>query len=100
MNEILKHTDVKRLLVVPMLLFWCAALIAVRIDRTGSGYYRFLLFNLFLAGVPLFLSTALRLANYLRTHWTIQFALFSLWLLFLPNAALHPDRHTALDPRV
>ena len=61
-------------------------MIAVRIDRTGSGYYRFLLTNLFLACVPLFLSTTLRIANHWRLPSVLRFALFSLWLLFLPNA--------------
>jgi uncharacterized membrane protein len=86
MRKILKSADVKRFVVVSMLLFWCACMIAVRIDRTGSGYYRFLVFNLFLACVPLFLSTALRIARHRRLPRAIQFALFSLWLLFLPNA--------------
>lgn len=86
MYEILKSADIKRFVVVSMLLFWCAAMIAVRIDRTGSGYYRFLITNLFLACVPLFLSTALRLASHWRFRWTIRLPLFTLWLLFLPNA--------------
>src|ERR1041384_7682801 len=82
----LKATDVKRLVVVSTLLLWCACMIAVRINRTGSGYYLFLLGNLFLASVPLFFSTALRIATHLRFHWTMQLAVFCLWLLFLPNA--------------
>ena len=86
MDKILKSPDAKRFIVVSVLLFWCACMIAVRIDRTGSGYYRFLVTNLFLAGVPLFLSTALRLASHWRFHWTIKAVLFNLWLLFLPNA--------------
>ena len=86
MDKILKSADVKRFIVVFVLLCWCACMIAVRIDRTGSGYYRFLLGNLFLAGVPLFLSTALRMASHWRFHWTIKAVLFTLWLLFLPNA--------------
>ena len=61
-------------------------MVAVRIDRTGSGYYRFLLGNLFLACVPLFFSTVLRVTNRLRLHWTIMAGLVGLWLLFLPNA--------------
>jgi uncharacterized membrane protein len=61
-------------------------MIAVRITRTGSGYYVFLVVNLFLAGVPLFFSTALRLATHWRMHWIIRLAVFILWLLFLPNA--------------
>ena len=86
MQQILKSADVKRFIVVSMLLFWCVCMIAVRTDRTGSGYYRFLIFNLFLACIPLGLSTALRIASHWRFHWTIQLPLFSLWLLFLPNA--------------
>jgi uncharacterized membrane protein len=86
MHELLKSTDFKRLIVVSMLLFWCAGMIAVRIDRTGSGYYRFLVFNLFLACMPLFLSTALRIARHWELPWPIQLGVFGLWLLFLPNA--------------
>ena len=86
MHKLLKSADVKRLIVVSMLLFWCACMIAVRINRTGSGYYVFLVANLFLASVPLFFSTALRIATHRQLHWTIRFAVFGLWLLFLPNA--------------
>jgi uncharacterized membrane protein len=86
MHQLLKSADVKRLIVVSALLFWCACMVAVRIDRTGSGYYRFLLTNLFLACVPLFLSTVLRVTNRMRLHWTIMAGLVGLWLLFLPNA--------------
>lgn len=86
MYQLLKSTDVKRFLVIGTLLFWCTCMIAVRIDRTGSGYYGFLLGNLFLACVPLFLSTVLRVTNRLRFHWTIMTAVGGLWLLFLPNA--------------
>ena len=85
-SEILKSADVKRLIIVGTLLFWCTCMVAVRVDRTGSGYYRFLLTNLFLACVPLFLSTVLRVAMRLRFHWTMTLGIFGLWLLFLPNA--------------
>ena len=86
MYQLLKSADVKRFLVISTLLFWCTCMVAVRVDRTGSGYYVFLLGNLFLACVPLFFSTALRVTNRLRWHWTIMAALTGLWLLFLPNA--------------
>jgi uncharacterized membrane protein len=61
-------------------------MIVVRVGRTGSTYYAFLLGNLFLACVPLFLSTILRLASRFGWRWPIQFGVFGLWLLFLPNA--------------
>ena len=86
MNDILKSTDVRRFIVVSMLLFWCASMVTVRVGRTGSGYYGFLLGNLFLACIPLFLSTGRLVASHRRFPWLIQAALLSLWLLFLPNA--------------
>ena len=86
MRELLKSADVKRLIVVSTLLFWCFCMIVVRIDRTGSGYYRFLLTNLFLACIPLFLSTCLRIARRWELPRPIQFGVAGLWLLFLPNA--------------
>jgi uncharacterized membrane protein len=85
MHEILK-SSAKRTIVVSLLLFWCVCLIALRIRLTRSGYYGFLIFNLVLACIPLFLSTALRIASHWRLHWTIQFPVLGLWLLFLPNA--------------
>ena len=86
MHEILKSTDFKRFIVVSMLLSWCVAMVMVRINRTGTGYYAFLIFNLILAGVPLFFSTALRLASHWELPWFFQLPLLILWLLFLPNA--------------
>jgi uncharacterized membrane protein len=86
MHEILKTADVKRLMMVFLLLFWCVCMVAVRIDRTGSRYYRFLITNLCLACIPLLLSTALRIARHWQLPWPIQLAFLSLWLLFLPNA--------------
>lgn len=86
MRKLLKSADVKRLVVVSLLLFWCACMVAVRMKRTGSGYYLFLLANLFLACVPLFFSTALRFATHHEFPKIIRLALLSLWLLFLPNA--------------
>jgi uncharacterized membrane protein len=86
MHKILRSADVKRLVVVSMLMFWCVSMIVVRTGRTGSGYYRFLIDNLILAFIPLLLSSVLRVVAHLRLHWAIQFALCSLWLLFLPNA--------------
>jgi uncharacterized membrane protein len=86
MDVIVRSNDVKRFIVVSTLMFWCVAMIAVRIQRTGSSYYAFLIFNLILAGVPLFFSTVLRFASHWQLPWLIQLPLFVLWLLFLPNA--------------
>jgi uncharacterized membrane protein len=86
MHEPFNSVEGKRFLVLSILLFWCASMIAVRVHRTGSGYYLFLLWNLFLAGVPLILSTTLRRANRRKSAPMVQLGLFGIWLLFLPNA--------------
>jgi uncharacterized membrane protein len=69
-----------------VLLAWCITLVGVRVLRTGSGYYLFLIWNLFLACVPLVLSRLLRRAHDRRVSDIAQLALAALWLLFLPNA--------------
>ena len=79
-------TDIKRFVILSVLLTWCTIMVAVRIERTGSGYYRFLLDNLFLASIPLVLSSGLRIADRLQLNMLIKSAIFVLWLLFLPNA--------------
>ena len=86
METILKSHDVKRFLVITCLVFWSTCLILLRVERTGSRYYLFLIWNLFLAGIPLVASTSLRLTRYLRLPRIIEAGCFGLWLLFLPNA--------------
>jgi uncharacterized membrane protein len=61
---------------------WCGALVATRVGYTGKVHYAFLLWNLFLALVPLACSEAL-----LRSRRTVSACLLlAVWLLFFPNA--------------
>ena len=63
----------------------CVGLVEIRIRETGSGFYRFLVWNLFLAWVPL----AFAVAAYARSRRRVDAvvaALLVLWLLFFPNA--------------
>ncbi len=68
------------------LLAWCVALVGFRVERTGSGQFLFLIWNLFLACVPLFASRLLRAAHKKKASDSLQLGLAGLWLLFLPNA--------------
>lgn len=69
-----------------LVLTWCLGLIAVRVLRTGSPHFLFLVWNLFLACVPLAASRLLvSMSGRGASSWA-QGALFCLWLLFLPNA--------------
>lgn len=63
----------------------CVALVEVRTRETGSDYYRFLVWNLFLAWVPLLLAIAAYARARLRVD-AVVVALLIPWLLFFPNA--------------
>jgi uncharacterized membrane protein len=69
-----------------ILLAWCITLVLLRVGWTGSGHYLFLLWNLFLACVPLLASTLLRNARHRNAPEALQLCLVGVWLLFLPNA--------------
>jgi uncharacterized membrane protein len=63
----------------------CVALVELRIGRTGDSFYRFLVWNLFLAWVPF----GLAIAAYDRARRRVDVVvgvLLVLWLLFFPNA--------------
>jgi uncharacterized membrane protein len=65
----------------------CVATLELRIQRTGDPYYRFLVWNLFLAWVPLgFAVAAFGRARRLARNWRSVTLLLVLWLLFFPNA--------------
>ena len=68
------------------MLAWCCGLIFFRVKRTGSEYFLFLIWNLFLACIPLFASRLLQVAHTKRIPDVIQLALLAVWLVFLPNA--------------
>ena len=60
-------------------------LVLYRMERTGTIYFSFLLWNLFLALVPVLFSALAWLAS--RSRWKLLALLFLVpWLLFFPNA--------------
>jgi uncharacterized membrane protein len=63
----------------------CVATLEIRTQETGDDYYRFLVWNLILAWVPL----ALAIAAYARARRRVDplvWVLLVPWLLFFPNA--------------
>src|SRR3954447_717259 len=78
----------RRALTIPALLVasaLCVATVEVRTHHTGDAYYRFLVWNLFLAWVPF----AFALGAYMaarRGRGPLVVVLGVLWLLFFPNA--------------
>jgi uncharacterized membrane protein len=63
----------------------CIATVEYRIRHTGDAFYRFLIWNLVLAWVPLVLALAAS-ACAQRRLWPLAGGVGILWLLFFPNA--------------
>jgi len=76
----------RRLSVATLLTLWLAALVLTRVALTGSIFGLFLVWNLFLAAVPLMASTALVALDRKGGRMSARLALAAVWLLFLPNA--------------
>jgi uncharacterized membrane protein len=78
----------RRALTIPALLAasaLCVATVALREHHTGSDFYRFLIWNLILAWVPLVLAlAAYASARSGASGASVAFGL--VWLLFFPNA--------------
>lgn len=75
----------QRLGVVGLLLLWCVALVGYRNYLASDALFVGLLWNLFLAAVPLFWGAAFQAASERKRPFLAAIA-FGLWLLFLPNA--------------
>ena len=63
----------------------CVAILEVRTQETGDPYYRFLVWNLFLAWIPL----GLAISAYSRARRRVDglvWVSLAVWLLFFPNA--------------
>src|SRR4051812_34793849 len=65
---------------------WCVLLVVARRELYGPGGFRYLVWNLWLAWVPLLVALLLY-AAYRRRHTLAELlALGAAWLVFLPNA--------------
>jgi len=85
-GEITPAKERGELVLLGALLAWSVALVGTRVVRTGSDYFLFMIWNLFLACVPLMASRLLRAAHRAKTPDVAQLLLVAVWLLFLPNA--------------
>lgn len=86
---------IRRAAVLSLLLGWCAALLTVRVLRSGSLMYAFLVWNLFLAVIPAFAAWRLERQRSapMQTMW------LAVWLAFLPNAPYLVTDFVHLRPR-
>lgn len=76
---------------------FCLSFVGFRIVWAGMTGYIFLIWNLFLAWIPLFCADAVELFHQKRSK--VRFWLFGfLWLIFFPNAPYIVTDFTHLDP--
>jgi uncharacterized membrane protein len=68
-----------------LLISFCIVLWLIRISITGSLFFGFLIWNLFLATIPYILSAIIKEKMLQSSKLKVILALF-IWLLFLPNA--------------
>jgi uncharacterized membrane protein len=76
------HMPRRVLLLNLIAILWCCLMLTVRMHLAGHHSYAFLLWNLFLAAIPLGLSLGVAKTKRLL----IAAPLLALWLLFFPNA--------------
>lgn len=61
-------------------------LVFMRVKFTNSTYYLFLVWNLFLAGVPFLITQTYKLTLQWQKSKILALMTFAVWLLFLPNS--------------
>ncbi len=79
---------------------FCALLLTMRIKVTGSFFYLFLAWNLFLAFIPYSITLLVQSKKNWHHNTWILLPIFGVWLLFLPNTPylitdLQHLRHTS-----
>lgn len=92
----------KRTLLLNLLAcLWCCIVLNWRFQLAGNQYYAFMLWNLFLAGIPLGLSLGLRWIE----RPILALPVLAVWLLFFPNAPyvltdlMHLNEHNRNVPK-
>lgn len=61
-------------------------LLLFRMKIAGNSFYLFLVWNLFLAGIPFAITQFIRHQYKLRSSKIASYTFFTIWLLFLPNS--------------
>lgn len=80
-----KHLSKLNILIV-ILSIYCISLLLLRIKIANSFFYLFLVWNLFLAYIPFFLSSIILQNKRIKKSKIKFWSLFFIWILFLPNA--------------
>jgi uncharacterized membrane protein len=78
--------DIKQYRLPAALCMYCVVLLAIRMKFSHSLFLAFLIWNLFLAGLPLAISVLIQHYAAVRAKRVLLYPLLVCWLLFLPNS--------------
>lgn len=78
--------EIRLLFIFLAFTLFCAALFFGRMQHSGHSTYRFLLWNLFLAWIPLGFAALANRFRPISRHLLLLLPCLASWLLFLPNA--------------
>ncbi len=84
-SELKNHNRLQAAILLGLSMLFSLGLIVCRVNYSQSVTYVFLVWNLFLAFIPLVISTFL-LMNFRKIKPIILYGFLFLWLLFFPNA--------------
>ncbi len=86
--EIFQRDKLQMMLLVLFLSLFSTVLVALRVYYTSSFTYLFLIWNLFLAGIPFVISLLITTQKQVggKRFYVVMLPLLLIWLMFLPNA--------------
>lgn len=82
----LQFAKLKELYSFAILSFFCLGLFALRVYLSGSFFFMFLIWNLFLAFIPWAISSVLLLSDRVKKLKIAAISFLFFWVLFFPNA--------------
>lgn len=86
MLDFLDKRSARQLAFLALFTVYCVALVGFRFVWTGKGTFGFLIWNLFLAWMPILFSSLAQGLNKRSSSLLLTIACSVAWLLFLPNA--------------
>jgi len=75
----------KQIIIIGITIIFAITLLALRIHKTNSQFFIFLIWNIFLAIIPWIISSLLVVYPKLRKRYFIFLPAGILWILFIPN---------------
>ena len=84
-NRLKQTNKLSQIILIASVITFAVLLLAFRIYKTESPHFIFLIWNLFLAGIPWTISSLMIISPLLRKRLVILVISGIIWILFIPN---------------